>query len=548
MVLGADPWSSRGHHLVIGKHRVKGRYAFYLFKSLKRRAKTRVLLQLPTMTPTFTHDFNTPVYKGKSSFSTGLYINGKFVEGSDGTTIDVINPTTGKITTRVAEATSKDVDIAVDAAQKAFDTTWGLNVGGAGRAKMLGKLAQLMEEHQQELSALESLNNGKTFSWAMNADIPIAIETIRYYAGWADKIHGQVQETDEKKLTYSRHEPIGVVGQIIPWNFPLVMMTWKIGPALATGNCIVLKPSEFTPLTALRMCELIQEAGFPPGVFNLLTGYGSTVGAAIASHMKIEKIAFTGSTLVGRKVMEAAAKSNLKNVTLELGGKNANIICNDADLDQAVSWAVHGSYWNHGQACTAGSRIFVQSGIYDEFLAKFTEKSRALKVGDPFSPDSYQGPQVSKNQFDRIMGFIQSGKDQGATVVLGGDRNGTEGYFINPTIFTDTTPDMKIVQEEIFGPVGVVIKFEDEEDVVQQANDSPFGLAAAVFSQNITRALTIAHRLKAGTAWVNCVNQIHPNVPFGGFKQSGIGRELGEYALANYTAVKAVQVNLGYIM
>jgi len=264
--------------------------------------------------------------------------------------------------------------------------------------------------------------------------------------------------------------------------------------------------------------------------------------------MKIEKVAFTGSTLVGRKIMEAAAKSNLKDVTLELGGKSPNIIFDDADLDQAVNWASHGIYWNHGQACCAGSRIFVQAGIYDEFLHKFTEKSKSLKVGDPFATDSYQGPQVSQIQYDRIMDYIESGKSEGATVHLGGDRNGEEGYFINPTIFTDTKPHMKIVQEEIFGPVGVVIKFENEEDVIRQANDTVYGLAAAVFSQNINRALTTAHKLKAGTAWVNCVNQLHANVPFGGFKQSGIGRELGEYALKNYTAVKAVHVNLGHRM
>ncbi|KIK63993.1 hypothetical protein GYMLUDRAFT_241217 [Collybiopsis luxurians FD-317 M1] len=497
---------------------------------------------------TFTHEFNTPAYKGKSSFNTGLYINGKFVEGSDKTYIDVINPATGKPITKVSEATPKDVDIAVDAAHKAFRTSWGLNAPGSTRARLLSKLAQLMEENQQELAALEALDNGKTFSWAMSVDTAFAIETIRYYAGWADKILGQVQETDERKLTYTRHEPIGVVGQIIPWNFPLLMMAWKIGPALATGNCIIMKPSEFTPLTAIRMCELIHRAGFPPGSFNLLTGYGHTVGSAMSNHMKIEKIAFTGSTLVGRKVMEAAAKSNLKDVTLELGGKSPNIIFNDADVDQAVNWAAHGIYWNHGQCCCAGSRIFVQSGIYDEFLAKFTEKTKAVKVGDPFAPDSYQGPQVSQIQYDRIMDYIKSGKEQGATVHLGGQRHGLEGYFIQPTIFTNTKPDMKIVQEEIFGPVGVVIKFEDEEDVIQQANDTMYGLAAAVFSQNINRALNTAHRLQAGTAWVNCYNMLHANVPFGGFKQSGIGRELGDYALKNYTAVKAVHVNLGHTM
>ncbi|KAF9232075.1 aldehyde dehydrogenase domain-containing protein [Melanogaster broomeanus] len=496
------------------------------------------------MPSVFTHEFNTPAYKGKVSFDTGLFINGQFVDGSDGTTIDVINPTNGKVTTSVSEATSKDVDTAVDAAQRAFETVWGLNTPGAQRSILLGKLAVLMEAHADELAAIEALDNGKTFSWARNADVAASIDCIRYYAGWADKLTGQVQETSEAKLTYSRHEPIGVVGQIIPWNFPLLMFSWKIGPALATGNTIVLKPSEFTPLNAIRMAHLIQEAGFPPGVVNILTGYGNTVGNAISHHMKIEKVAFTGSTLVGRKVMEAAAKSNLKNVTLELGGKSPNIIFDDADLEQAVNWAAFGIFWNHGQTCCAGSRIFVQEGIYDEFLQRFTAKARSLKVGDPFDPESFQGPQVSQIQFDRIMGYIESGKEQGAKVEVGGERQGNEGYFIRPTIFTNTSPDMKIVREEIFGPVGVVIKFSDEEDVIRQANDTAYGLAAAVFTQNLNRAIKTAHRLKAGTAWVNCVNQLNTGVPFGGFKQSGIGRELGNYALNNYTNVKAVHINL----
>jgi len=314
---------------------------------------------------------------------------------------------------------------------------------------------------------------------------------------------------------------------------------------LATGNTIVLKPSEFTPLTAIRVAHLINEAGFPPGVVNIVTGYGNTVGNAITHHMKIEKVAFTGSTLVGRKVLEASSKSNLKNVTLELGGKSPNIIFDDADLEQAVNWAAFGIFWNHGQTCCAGSRIFVQEGIYDEFLKRFTEKARSLKVGDPFHPETFQGPQVSETQFNRIMSYIQSGKDAGATVEVGGERHGSEGYFIRPTIFTNTSPDMKIVQEEIFGPVGVVIKFKDAEEVIRQANDTVYGLAAAVFTQNLNRAITTAHRLKAGTAWINCVNQLNSAVPFGGFKQSGIGRELGDYALHNYTSVKAVHVNLG---
>ncbi|KAJ7606683.1 aldehyde dehydrogenase domain-containing protein [Roridomyces roridus] len=495
----------------------------------------------------FSYDFS-GTYTGKTSFKTGVFIGGEFRHGASKSTIDVVNPATGKLVTQISEATAADVDDAVKVAQKAFDETWGLNVGGAERAALLNRLAILMDEHADELAAIEALDNGKTFGWAKGVDISFSIATIKYFAGWADKIQGQTIETDEKKLIYTRHEPIGVVGQIIPWNFPLLMFAWKIGPALATGNAIVIKPSEFTPMTALRMCELINEAGFPKGVVNVLVGYGHTVGQTISEHMDIQKVAFTGSTLVGRKVMAAAAATNLKNVTLELGGKSPNIIFDDADLEQAVNWAAHGIFWNHGQACCAGSRIFVQAGIYDEFLKRFTAKAQSIQVGDPFAPGIDQGPQVSQIQYDRIMSYIDSGKQEGATVHTGGERHGTEGFFIKPTIFTDVTPEMKIVKEEIFGPVGVVIKFTDEADVIRQANDTVYGLAAAVFSQNINRALETAHKLQAGTAWVNCVNQLHANVPFGGYKQSGIGRELGEYALHNYTNVKAVHVNLGHKM
>ncbi|KAI0280871.1 aldehyde dehydrogenase [Russula aff. rugulosa BPL654] len=494
---------------------------------------------------TFSYEFNHATFKGKVNFPTGIFINGHFSAGCNGTTIDVVNPTTGEVLTAIAEGTAKDIDRAVDAAKRAYETSWGLKVPGPRRGELLYKLADLMVLHFDELAALEALDNGKTFNWAKAVDVKFSMETIRYYAGWADKIHGQVIETHEGKLSYTRHEPIGVVGQIIPWNFPLLMMAWKIGPALATGNCIVLKPSEFTPLTALRMCSLIQEAGFPPGVVNVVTGYGETAGRAITEHMGIDKVAFTGSTLTGRKIMEAAARSNLKNVTLELGGKSPNIIFNDADLDLAIDWSAHGIYFNHGQCCTAGSRIFVQSGIYDEFLERFTAKSKSVKLGDPFESDSYQGPQVSQIQFDRIMGYIDSGKQQGAKVHLGGERHGTEGFWIQPTIFTETRPDMRIVQEEIFGPVCVIIRFEDEDDVLRQANDTLYGLAAAVFTKDITRAIQVAHKLHAGTVWVNCTNSYYTNVPFGGYKQSGIGREQGEYCLSNYTNVKAVQVNLG---
>jgi aldehyde dehydrogenase (NAD+) len=498
------------------------------------------------MSPTvFEYEFKSGPFQGKSSFPSGIFIDGEFSAGSSQTTIDVINPTNGKVVGTVAEGTAKDVDRAVQAAKRAFHTSWGLKAPGTLRGKLLGDLARIMEENSDELAALESLDNGKTFSNSKNIDLAMSIATIRYYAGWADKLHGQVIETDESKLAYTRHEPFGVVGQILPWNFPLMMMAWKLGPALATGNCIVLKPSEFTSLTALRMCSIIKQAGFPPGVVNIVTGYGPIVGQAISEHMGIDKVAFTGSTLVGRKIMAASAKSNLKNVTLELGGKSPNIVFDDADLDLAVNWSVHGIFWNHGQTCCAGSRIYVQEGIYDEFVSRFTAKTKELKLGDPFASDSYQGPQVSQVQFDRIMEHIDAGKKEGATVHLGGERHGDEGYWIQPTIFTNTRPDMRIVQEEIFGPVGVIIKFKDEEDALRQANDTLYGLAAAVFTKDITRGIQFAHKLEAGTMWINCVNSLHPSVPFGGYKQSGVGRELGEYALNNYTNIKAVHINLG---
>ncbi|KAH6897921.1 aldehyde dehydrogenase [Coprinopsis sp. MPI-PUGE-AT-0042] len=500
------------------------------------------------MPTSFTYQFDTPVYKGTSSYETGLFINGEFVDGAKGTTIDIVNPYTGKVITSISEGTAQDVDLAVEAAQQAYDTTWGLNTPGSQRAVMLWKIADLMEKSADELAALEALDNGKTFKLARRVDIPFSIEVLRYYAGWADKITGQTLETDENKFAYTRHEPIGVVGQIIPWNVPLMMFIWKIGPALATGNTVVIKPSELTPLTALRMCTIFREAGLPNGVVNVVTGYGNTVGEAISSHMDIGKVAFTGSTNVGRKIMEAAAKSNLKPVTLELGGKSPNIIFNDADLDQAVKWSAHGLLFNHGQACCAGTRIFVQSGIYDAFLEKYTTALSNIRIGDPFGENIDQGPQISKTHFDRIMGYIESGKAEGAKVHLGGEQHGADGNFVKPTVFTETTPSVKIVQEEIFGPVGVIVKFEDEDDVVRQANNTTYGLAGAVFTRDIGRATRTAHRIKAGTVWVNCYNLFNPSVPFGGYKQSGIGREMGEYALVNYTNVKAVQVNLGNLL
>ncbi|GJJ09021.1 hypothetical protein Clacol_003242 [Clathrus columnatus] len=475
------------------------------------------------MSSTFTHSFQTDLFTGKVNFPTGVFINGEWRAGGDKTTIDIINPTTGQLLTAISEGTAKDVDLAVEAAQKAFDTVWGSTLPEANVAEYWAR---------------------KTFSDAKRFDIPESARVIRYYAGWADKNHGKVLETSEAVLGYTRHEPIGVVGQIIPWNFPLLMFAWKVGPALATGNTIVMKPSELTPLTALRVTQLGVEAGIPPGVLNIVTGYGKTVGHAISSHPSIEKVAFTGSTLVGREIMVQAAKSNLKNVTLELGGKSPNIIFEDADLNIAVEWATIGIFFNHGQTCCAGSRIYVQESIYEKFEQKFLERIKQIKLGDPLREGVNQGPQVCEQQFNRIMSYIDDGKKSGAKAIIGGKRHGTEGYFIEPTIFTDTTNDMRIVREEIFGPVGVLVKFKDEEDIIKVANDTVYGLAAAVFSQNISRALSVGHRLKAGTVWVNCCNQLFAQIPFGGFKQSGIGRELGEYAIANYTAVKSVIVRI----
>lgn len=479
----------------------------------------------------------------KTTIQADLFINNKFVPALDGKTFATINPSTGKEIGQVAEASAKDVDVAVKAAREAFETTWGENTPGDARGRLLLKLADLVEANIDELAAIESLDNGKAFSIAKGFDVAAVAANFRYYGGWADKNHGKVMEVDTKRLNYTRHEPIGVCGQIIPWNFPLLMFAWKLGPALATGNTIVLKTAEQTPLSAIKLCELIVEAGFPAGVVNVVSGFGPVAGAAISQHMDIDKIAFTGSTLVGRNIMKAAASTNLKKVTLELGGKSPNIIFKDADLDQAVRWSAFGIMFNHGQCCCAGSRVYVEESVYDAFMEKMTAYCKALQVGDPFAAETFQGPQVSQLQYDRIMEYIESGKKDGS-LALGGVRKGNEGYFIEPTIFTDVPHDAKIAKEEIFGPVVVVTKFKDEKDLIRVANDSIYGLAAAVFSRDISRAIETAHKLKAGTVWVNCYNQLIPQVPFGGYKASGIGRELGEYALTNYTNVKAVHVNL----
>ncbi|KAJ6608514.1 aldehyde dehydrogenase [Mycena sp. CBHHK59/15] len=495
-----------------------------------------------------TIDLDTASFKGSISLNTGVFINGEWCDPVDTKeTIDVINPSNGTKIAAVSLGSSKDVDIAVKAAHKAYKTTWGLKCPGTTRGKLLNRLADLLERDADQFAALEALNVGKPFHIAKNGDMAGVLKCIRYFAGWADKVHGNTIETTEHKLAYTRHEPYGVVGQIIPWNFPMLMLSWKVGPALATGNCIVMKPSEMTPLSALKFADLILEAGFPPGVVNIVNGYGWTVGQAISEHMDIAKVAFTGSTLVGRKVLEAAARTNLKVVTLELGGKSPTIVFEDCDLEQTVKWASQAMYGNMGQSCVAGSRIFVQEGIYPQFMEKFTAVVKGLgsATGDPFSASTRHGPQVSQTQFDRIMGYIDSGKQSGATVHVGGARHGSEGYFIEPTIFTDCTPDMKIVQEEIFGPVAVVLKFKTEEEVIEAANATTYGLSCCIFTENIKRGLRVAHELESGSAFVNSAQLVDPAIPFGGYKQSGIGREHGEYALSTYTQVKGVHVNLG---
>ncbi|KAJ7058876.1 aldehyde dehydrogenase [Mycena amicta] len=493
---------------------------------------------------------DTATFKGTVSFNTGLFIDGKWVDPVEPASIDIVNPSTGKNIAKVALGSKKDVDIAVKAAHKAYKTTWGLKCPGYTRGKLLLRLADLLERDAAQFAALETVNVGKPFLTAKNADVAGSVRCIRYFGGWADKVEGKVIETDEKKFAYTRHEPFGVVGQIIPWNFPLLMLSWKVGPALATGNCIVLKPSEMTPLSALLFADLCVEAGFPAGVINIVNGYGTTVGAAISEHMDIHKVAFTGSTLVGRKVLEAAARSNLKVVTLELGGKSPSIVFDDCDLEQTIKWSTQAMYANMGQSCIAGTRIFVQDTIYDSFVSKYTAMVKALgtATGDPFAEDTKHGPQVSQTQFDRIMGYIKSGKSDGAKVHIGGERHGTEGFFIQPTIFTDVTPEMTIAKEEIFGPVVAIMKFKTEEEVIEKANETVYGLACYVYSDNVKRALRVAHALEAGSAFVNTAQATDPAIPFGGYKQSGIGREHGEYALATYTQVKGVHVNLGVVL
>jgi len=476
--------------------------------------------------------------------ATRLLINNRWVNSESGKTFPTINPATGEEIAQVAEADSGDVDKAVRAARAAFDGGPWRKMSAAERGRMLNRLADLIEQNADELALLESLDNGKPYQIAKAADLPLTIACYRYYAGWADKVQGKTIPIAGDYFCYTRHEPVGVAGQIIPWNFPLLMQAWKLGPALATGNTVVMKPAEQTPLTALRVGELILEAGFPEGVVNLLPGYGPTAGAAIAKHMDVDKVAFTGSTEVGHLIMEASAKSNLKRVTLELGGKSPNVVFADADMDQAIEGAHFALFFNQGQCCCAGSRLFVEDKCYDEFVEKSVARAKARKVGDPFEASTEQGPQVDQAQFDKVMSYIDAGKREGATLLCGGARWGDRGYFVEPTVFADVQDHMKIAEEEIFGPVMSIIRFKDMSEVIERANRTMYGLAAAVWTRDIGKAHAIANSVRAGTVWVNCYDVFDAGAPFGGFKQSGIGRELGEYGLQQYTEVKTVIVKL----
>jgi aldehyde dehydrogenase (NAD+) len=474
---------------------------------------------------------------------TSLLINNCWVPSQSGKTFPTINPSTGEEICQVAEADAADVDKAVIVARAAFEGPWR-KLRASERGRLLHRLADLIEKNADELAQLETLDSGKPISVAKAVDVAKTVACYRYFAGWADKVHGKTIPIDGDFFCYTRHEPIGVVGQIIPWNYPMLMQSWKLAPALATGNTIVMKPAEQTPLSALRIGELVVEAGFPEGVVNLLPGFGPTAGAAIARHMDVDKVAFTGSTEVGRLIMEAAAKSNLKRITLELGGKSPNIIFADTDLDEGVEGAHMGVFVNQGQSCCAGSRVFVEEKIYQQFVEKSVARARKRRVGDPLDPTTEQGPQVDQSQFDSVMGYIESGRSDGATLACGGEPVGNRGYFIQPTVFADVRDEMKIARQEIFGPVMSVIAFKDVDEVIARANSTNYGLAAGVWTHDIKKAHAVANAMRAGTVWVNCYHVLDTRAPFGGFKQSGIGRELGEYGLQEYTEVKTVTVKL----
>ena len=474
-----------------------------------------------------------------------LLIGGNWVDAASGKTFPTYNPATGAVATQIAEGDREDVNRAVKAARRAFDQGPWRRMTPSQRGRLIWKLADLLEQHLEEFAELETLDNGKPLTIARAADVPLAVDLFRYMAGWATKIEGHtipisVPYTPGARYhAFTLREPIGVVAQIIPWNFPLLMAAWKLGPALAAGCTVVLKPAEQTPLSALRLGELICEAGFPEGVVNIVPGYGETAGAALAAHPDVDKVAFTGSTEVGKLILQAAS-GNLKKVSLELGGKSPNVVFKDADLDSAIQGAASAIFFNHGQCCCAGSRLYIEKAVFDKVVDGVAAEAKKIKLGSGFDSSTQMGPLVSTEQQSRVCGYLDSGVAEGAKAVVGGKKVDGPGYFVEPTVLVNTRDNMKVVQEEIFGPVVTAMPFDSPDEVVPRANDSVYGLAAGVWTRDIAKAHRLAEELRAGTVWINCYNIFDAALPFGGYKQSGWGREMGGDVLENYTETKAV--------
>jgi len=474
-----------------------------------------------------------------------LFIDGRWADAASGRTFETPNPATGDTLAWVAEGDAEDIDRAVKAARRAFEEGPWSRMTPSERGRIIWRIGDLILQHVDELAQLESLDNGKPFTVAQAADVPLAADMFHYMAGWATKIEGNSIDISVPYMpganfhSYTLREPVGVVGQIIPWNFPLLMAAWKLGPALATGNTVVLKPAEQTPLTALRLAELIAEAGVPDGVVNVVPGLGETAGAALAAHPDVDKVAFTGSTAVGKLIVAAAAATNLKKLTLELGGKSPNIVFEDA-VEGAIEGAAHAIFFNHGQCCVAGSRLYVHQSRFDEVVDGVAEIAKSIKLGSGMEAGTQMGPLVSEEQLQRVSGYLESGKAEGATALSGGGRFGDRGFFIEPTVLINTHGNMKVVREEIFGPVLVAAPFTDLDEIAAKANDSEYGLGAGIWTKDISKAHALAKKLRAGTVWINCYNVFDAALPFGGYKQSGWGREMGHEVLNSYTQVKAV--------